>query len=58
MISRAYCTRIAGLWWCHIVLVLVDCVLKMSFRHPAFPGVGWMVLLIAGLLRKASGIID
>lgn len=35
-ISKACCSRIAGIWWCHIALVLVDFVSALSFQH-AFP---------------------
>lgn len=35
MISRA-CYRIPGLWWCRIVIALVDFVLMWSFRHLIF----------------------
>lgn len=33
------CSRIAGLWWCHIALSVVDCVLTLTFRHL---GLGWL----------------
>ena len=29
-ISRAYCSRIAVFWWCHIALAFVDCVLMLA----------------------------
>lgn len=49
------CNRIAELWWCHIALSLAACVFILSFRHLVFPGIGWMILMAAGLLRKVGG---
>lgn len=54
-ISRVCCNRIAGLWCCHITLVPVYFVLMLSFRHLVFPGIGWMVLMIARHLGKVGG---
>ena len=50
-ISRVCCSSIARLWWCHIALALVNCVLTLSFRYQVFPGVVWMILMKAGSLR-------
>lgn len=55
--SGACCSRIAGLWWCRMALGLVTCVLMLSFRHLVSPGVGWGILMAAGLLRKAEGAV-
>jgi hypothetical protein len=30
----------------------------LSFRHLVFPGVGWIILMIAGLLRKVYGAVE
>ena len=46
--------RIAGPWWCHITLDLVDYVPKLSFIHLLVPAVGWMNLMQAGLLGNAG----
>jgi hypothetical protein len=56
-ISRICGNRIAGLWWFHIALGLVDCALKLSFRHLVFPGVGWMILMVAGFLKKMKRVV-
>ena len=52
-ISRLCCSRIAGLW-CPIALDVINCVLKLSFRHLFFPSVDWIILVAAGLLKKAE----
>jgi hypothetical protein len=39
---------------CHIALGLVVCVFLLSFRHLFVLGVGWMVLMAAGLLGKVE----
>jgi hypothetical protein len=56
-ISRVCCSRIAGLWWCYIVLVPIDCVLTLSFRHLVSPGIVWVILMAEGLLRKVRGAV-
>jgi hypothetical protein len=48
----------SGLWWCYTALGLVDFVLLLVFRHLVFPGVGWVILMVAGLLRKAGGAVS
>jgi hypothetical protein len=55
---RVYCNRIAGLWWCHITLCLVDCILMLFFGHLVFPSVGWMILMVAVLLRNFQGAME
>jgi hypothetical protein len=35
-------------------MYLVDCILMLSFWHLVFPGVGWMILMAAGLLGKVG----
>jgi hypothetical protein len=47
----------AGLWWCHIALGLAACVLMLSFRHLVLSGIGWMILMAAGLLRKVRRVM-
>ncbi|XP_006539573.1 cytochrome P450, family 2, subfamily b, polypeptide 13 isoform X2 [Mus musculus] len=32
--------------------------LSVSFMHLVFPGVGWIILMIAGLLRKVYGAVE
>lgn len=39
---------IAGLWWCHMTLALVDCVLMLSFSHLVVSLAIWMPLVLAG----------
>ena len=34
-----------------IALCLVDCVPMLSFRHLVFPGVSWIIMMAARLLR-------
>jgi hypothetical protein len=53
-ISRACCNGIAGLRWYHISLVLVDGVLTLAFIYFVVPCVGWMFLMLAGLLGEAG----
>lgn len=53
-IPRACYSRIAGFLWCHIALVLVDWVFMLSISHLVFPGVGWIILIPSGLLRKTG----
>lgn len=36
----ARCSRIAGVWWCHIALAFVACVLMLAFSHLVVTGVG------------------
>ena len=48
------CGRTVGLLWCHVALGLVDYVLMPSFRPLVFPGVGWMIVMIAGFLGKVG----
>jgi hypothetical protein len=52
-ISGAYCSRIAGFWWCHIVLALNNFVLLMTFNQLVVLSVGWMFLMPAELLGVA-----
>ena len=40
-ISRVYCGKIAGLWWCHIAMDLDHCVLYC----PLFSGIGHVKIL-------------
>lgn len=37
-ISRAYCSRISGIWSCHIALAVVDCVLMLTFSSRVVSG--------------------
>lgn len=53
-LSRACCSRLAGLWWCYNALDIFDCVLMLSFRYLVFPGVAWIILMTARLLGKAE----
>lgn len=39
-LSRSYYGRIAGNWWYHIALTLVDCVFTLAFSHLVVPSVG------------------
>lgn len=52
--SRACCSRIVGLWWFLISSALVDSVLMLSFNHLDFLGVVSIILMPAGLFRKAE----
>ena len=38
-VSRACCSKIAGLWGCHIVLDRADGVLMLAVRHLVVPDV-------------------
>jgi hypothetical protein len=49
---------VAELWWCHIALALIDCVLLLSCRHLLFTGVVWMILMTAGVLGKTEEIVN
>jgi hypothetical protein len=40
-IYRFCCSRITGLWWCHIALGLIDFILALFFRHPKILGFSW-----------------
>lgn len=56
-ISRICWSRIAGPWWSHIALVLVNCILMLSFRHLVFSDIGWVILMAAEHLEKVGGAV-
>ena len=45
-ISRACCSRVAGLWWCPIVLGTADCVLALAFSRLCLE-LSWVYVLIS-----------
>jgi hypothetical protein len=56
-LSRSCYRRIAGLLWYHIDLVLVDFIFNLFLRHFLSPGIGLVILMMAGILRKAREVL-
>ena len=54
---RAFCGRIAGLWWRHIVLAGIDCVLKLvtEFRKTLIIGADTWVMILSSASVVLSG---
>ena len=56
-LSSPSCSRSPGLWWYHIALPVVDTFLTQSSIHIVAPGVFWMILILAELLKKAVKVL-
>lgn len=56
-ISSDCCSSTGRLWSCHIALSLFFFFI-LFFRHLVFSGVGWIILIMAGLLRKVVGVMS
>lgn len=53
-IIRTFSSRIAGLWWSHTALAVVDCVLMPALSLLVAPGIGLTFLMSTGLFQEAG----